>query len=84
MAEEMVMATDDLMTEIIKHDQIRHTVRQQYGQIAEKGSCGCGGGGCHGSVGILVVLAAAVNAGVLLSPAPAVCGIFKEKYYGLT
>jgi arsenite methyltransferase len=49
MAEKKVMATDDLTTEVIEHDRIRHTVRQQYGQIAEKGGYGCGGGGCCGT-----------------------------------
>jgi hypothetical protein len=49
MAEKKVMATDDLTTEVIEHDRIRHTVRQQYGQIAEKGGCGCGGGECCGT-----------------------------------
>lgn len=49
MAGKEMMPTDDGMPEIIKNDQIRHTVRQQYGQVAEKGSPGCGGTGCCGT-----------------------------------
>lgn len=30
----------------VKHDGIRQAVRQQYGQIAESGGCGCGPACC--------------------------------------
>ncbi len=33
----------------VKHDEIRQTVRQQYGQVAESEGCGCGPSCCGGS-----------------------------------